>query len=170
MSKKTIVLTPVKLYAFLKPIVPFMFTFLIIGIVYYGIGYLMQLDLIQSNFDIGSLLPYAIAILALAFLVYIYRVAFILSHKFRITNEQIEYVRGVFSINSDFVELYRVKDLMIKKPFIMRLLTAQNLSLITSDKSHPLLHMCAIPTSNIHEVLRELIEINRTRKGVYEIY
>jgi len=169
MSKKIIVIRPVFLYAIIKPIVPLLMVFGLLFALYFVAEYFLSLDIAPFEFQLASLLPYAIGIVILSLLYYIYRVAFILSHKFKITNEQIEYVRGVFSINSDFVELYRVKDLMIKRPFIMRLLTAQNLSLVTSDKSHPMLHMLAIPTSNIHEVLRELVELNRNNKGVYEI-
>lgn len=169
MSKKIIVLKPVFLYAIIKPIVPLLMMIALLFVIYFGVEYFLSLDIVTIDFELTSLLPYAVGVLCIAFLYYVYRVAFILSHKFKITNEQIEYVRGVFSINSDFVELYRVKDLMIKRPFIMRLLTAQNLSLVTSDKSHPILHMFAIPTSNIHEVLRELVELNRNNKGVYEI-
>tara|TARA_R110000744_G_scaffold237369_4_gene354841 strand:+ start:45288 stop:45800 length:513 start_codon:yes stop_codon:yes gene_type:complete len=169
MSKKIIVLKPVFLYAIIKPIVPLLMMIALLFVIYFGVEYFLSLDIVSIDFELTSLLPYAVGVLCIAFLYYVYRVAFILSHKFKITNEQIEYVRGVFSINSDFVELYRVKDLMIKRPFIMRLLTAQNLSLVTSDKSHPILHMFAIPTSNIHEVLRELVELNRNNKGVYEI-
>lgn len=169
MSKKIIVLKPVFLYAIIKPIVPLLMMIALLFVIYFGVEYFLSLNIVSIDFELTSLLPYAVGVLCIAFLYYVYRVAFILSHKFKITNEQIEYVRGVFSINSDFVELYRVKDLMIKRPFIMRLLTAQNLSLVTSDKSHPILHMFAIPTSNIHEVLRELVELNRNNKGVYEI-
>lgn len=169
MSKKIIVLKPVFLYAIIKPIFPLLMVIALLFVLYFAAEYFLSLDLVPMDFELASLLPFAVGIVCLSLLYYIYKVAFILSHKFKITNEQIEYVRGVFSINSDFVELYRVKDLMIKRPFIMRLLTAQNLSLITSDKSHPMLHMFAIPTSNIHEVLRELVELNRNNKGVYEI-
>lgn len=169
MSKKIVVLKPVFLYGIIKPIVPLLMIIALLFTIYFGAEYFLSLDIVSIDFDLTSLLPYAVGVLCIAFLYYVYRVAFILSHKFKITNEQIEYVRGVFSINSDFVELYRVKDLMIKRPLVMRLLTAQNLSLVTSDKSHPVLHMFAIPTSNIHEVLRELVELNRNNKGVYEI-
>ncbi|MDE3744028.1 PH domain-containing protein [Maribacter polysaccharolyticus] len=169
MRQKTITLSPVKFYAILKPIMPLMFTWCILIILFIGADHLQKTDLLWSTYDLTELYPYALGIGVLAFVYYIYKVLYILSHRFNITHEQIEYVRGVFSVNSDFVELYRVKDLMIKRPFLIRLLIAQNLSLITSDKSHPVLLMFAIPYSNIHEVLRELVEKNRQRKGVYEI-
>lgn len=169
MHQKTITLSPVRYYAVLKPIFPLILSWGVLALFMVGAEYLQRTDLLWATYDIQKLYPFALGIGSMAFIHYLYKVFFILSHKFKIDNEQIEYVRGVFSINSDFVELYRVKDLMIQRPFLIRLLTAQNLSLITSDKTHPVLLMFAIPNSNIHEVLRELVERNRQRKGVYEI-
>lgn len=169
MQKKTITLKPTPLYAILKPS-GLLLGLAIIGVAaYYLVDYLQRTDLIWATFDETKTYPYVGGIFLIALCIYLYKVAYILSHKYKITDEQIEHVRGVFSINSDFIELYRVKDLMVRKPFLIRLLTAMHVSLITSDKSHPLFHMVAIPSTNIHEVLRELVEINRTRKGVYEI-
>lgn len=169
MQKKTFTLKPTPIYAILKPS-GLLIGLSIIGIAaYYLIDYLQRTDLIWATFDETKTYPYVAVVFLVALALYLYKVAYILSNKYKISDEQIEHIRGVFSIDSDFIELYRVKDLSVRKPFLIRLLTAMHVTLITSDKSHPLFHMVAIPSTNIHEVLRELVEMNRERKGVYEI-
>lgn len=169
MQKKTFTLKPTPIYAIVKPSGLLIALAIIAIAAYYFIDYLQRTDLIWATFDETETYPYVAIVFLVAFAIYLYKVAYILSNKYKISDEQIEHIRGVFSINSDFIELYRVKDLAVRKPFLIRLLTAMHVTLITSDKSHPLFHMVAIPSTNIHEVLRELVEMNRERKGVYEI-
>ncbi len=101
-------------------------------------------------------------------LIYIYKFLYIKSMSYKITREQIVYTRGVFTITTDNIELYRVKDFTVKRPFLMRIIKAMNFSLITSDKTHPILDMVGIPKSNIDQVVRKLVEEQRRIKGVRE--
>lgn len=98
----------------------------------------------------------------------IYKFLYIKSMTYKITREQIVYTRGVFTITTDNIELYRVKDFTVKRPFLMRIIKAMNFSLITSDKTHPILDMVGIPKSNIDQVVRKLVEEQRRIKGVRE--
>lgn len=91
------------------------------------------------------------------------------SYSYEISGEKIKFSRGVFNRYSDFLELYRVKDISVKKPFFMRLFGLMYVSLETSDLSHPNFTLVGLPISDLPEDIRTLVEINRQRKNVYEV-
>ncbi len=108
-------------------------------------------------------------IVAGSFLWATYRILYIRSKKFEIDKEQIIYSRGIFNIDIDFLELYRVKDFKIRKSFGMRLIKAMKITLITSERDSTEFLMSGIKSSNITFQLRELVEWNRSKKNVYEV-
>jgi hypothetical protein len=69
----------------------------------------------------------------------------------------------------DFLEMYRVKDFDQRQSLIMNILGIMHIRLMTSDISHPMLEMKGIPTSNIADVLRALVEQSRKENRVYAI-
>jgi uncharacterized membrane protein YdbT with pleckstrin-like domain len=88
---------------------------------------------------------------------------------FTITNERITETTGVFSKTTDELELYRVKDLRLEQPFLLRLVKLSNIILNTSDRTHSVVFIPAIAHGNeIREQLRKAIEERRDLKGVKE--
>jgi uncharacterized membrane protein YdbT with pleckstrin-like domain len=88
---------------------------------------------------------------------------------FEITNEQIIETTGVFTKTINELELYLVKDLQLEQPFLLRFMKLSNIKMNTSDKSHPIFLIPAIPNGNeIKEQLRTAIEERRDLKGVKE--
>ena len=152
-SKKNFIIFPTSLYAFLKPLF-----FVILG---FG---LIALGIIFFRFR-ATIIPLSIPF----FLIYFYKALYIKTTKYEISAQQIKHTRGVFSIKTDYLELYRVKDFGEHRSFLMRLLAVMKVTLITSDKSDPIFEMNGIPKSNITKVLRELVETNRVKKRVFEI-
>ena len=146
-------LSPLLSYAILKPgyILLIFFLFLFIGNDY--------LDL--THFRLIFCIP--------IFCLYLYRVLYIKTSIYLITAEQIKHQRGIFSLEIDFIELYRVKDFKIRKPFMLRLISAMILDLETSDKSHPLVRLSGIKSNNLVNIIRERVEKNRMDKRVFEV-
>lgn len=145
-------------YALIKP-----FGFFILAILFATLTHFAPVFLKKEVFQfigIGSSL--------LLVLMYIYKFLYIKSMFYKITREQIVSTRGVFTITTDNIELYRVKDFTVKRPFLMRIINTMNFSLITSDKTHPILDLIGIPKSNIDQVVRKLVEEQRRIKGVRE--
>lgn len=85
-----------------------------------------------------------------------------------IFEDRLSVKKGVFSRSKDFMELYRIKDYAESQPFLMRVFGLMNVTLETSDKSDPVLYFKGVPQSNIVEVIRGMVEIQRKKKGVRE--
>lgn len=84
--------------------------------------------------------------------------------------ERLRYSTGVLVRKLEFVELYRVKDFYVHKTLIHRVFGLGNLTIYTSDKTTPVLHLQAIrEPEEKYQILRSLVELSRKEKHVYEI-
>jgi uncharacterized membrane protein YdbT with pleckstrin-like domain len=100
----------------------------------------------------------------------IWRILVVMNWKWEITNQRIIEEKGVFSKITNELELYRVKDLQLEQPFLLRLVGLSNIRLTTSDRSHPLILIPAIKNGkNVREDLRNAVEAIREKKGVREV-
>ncbi len=90
--------------------------------------------------------------------------------RYEIDPGQLRYSSGVIIRRHEFVENYRIKDYAIEKPLIYRMFGLGNLTIYTSDKTTPILHLYAIrKPEEKYQILRGLVEISRKEKRVYEI-
>lgn len=89
---------------------------------------------------------------------------------YELTTERLKITQGVFSKVTDTLELYRVKDLETRQPFLHRLVGIENIQINTSDVSTPFVLVEAIPSSvGFGDKLRNQVEIIRTQKRVREL-
>ena len=89
--------------------------------------------------------------------------------RYEIYDDRIIYRRGVFTVTTDEILLYRIKAINLNEPFLYRLVSISNLSIITSDKYVNEITLKGVPVGmNFRNALRELVEENRTKKGVKE--
>jgi uncharacterized membrane protein YdbT with pleckstrin-like domain len=89
---------------------------------------------------------------------------------YEIDPEQLRYSSGILLRKHEFVENYRIKDFLIEKPLIYRMFDLGNLTIYTSDKTTPILHLHAIrKPEEKYQILRGLVELSRKEKRVYEI-
>lgn len=119
--------------------------------------------------DLINLTNYRLLFCAPLMIIYIYKVMYIKTSQYLISAEQIQYRRGIFSLEIDYIELYRVKDFKIRKPFLMRLISAMEILLETSDKTHPLIQICGVESNNLVDIIRGRVEANRMNKRVFEV-
>jgi uncharacterized membrane protein YdbT with pleckstrin-like domain len=92
------------------------------------------------------------------------------SKVYELTSERLKITEGVFSKATSTVELYRVKDIEMRQPFLYRMLGVENLHITTSDVSSPTLFFDAIPVAaGLPDKLRNQVEIIRVQKRVREI-
>lgn len=90
--------------------------------------------------------------------------------RYEITLEELKHHSGLFSRKHEFIELFRVKDFRIERPFVYRLLGLGNLIIYTSDKTTPVFRMEGIPKpEDTCTILRGFVERNRREKHVYEV-
>jgi uncharacterized membrane protein YdbT with pleckstrin-like domain len=87
---------------------------------------------------------------------------------YRITTRRIVVETGVLSKRMDQIDLYRVNDYTVDRPFLQRLLGTGNLFLKTFDKTTPELRIAEIKTDVValYEKLRQATEKDRAARGV----
>ncbi|BCX47839.1 membrane-flanked domain-containing protein [Haloferula helveola] len=89
---------------------------------------------------------------------------------YELTNERLRLYDGVLNQTIDELELYRVKDTTMDRPFWFRMFGLSTLHLDTSDRSHPKVDLEAIADGvNLRETLRKQVEHWRDRKRVREV-
>lgn len=89
---------------------------------------------------------------------------------FELTNERLRITHGVLNQTIDEIELYRVKETQMLRPWWMRLAGLASITLETSDRSTPNLVIPAIRDGvALREQLRKNVEIQRDRKRVREM-
>ena len=89
---------------------------------------------------------------------------------YELTTERLKITEGIFSKVTDTLELYRVKDLETRQPFLYRMFGVENVQMNTSDTSSPFIFIEAIPSAvGLGDKIRNQVEIIRQQKGVREI-
>ena len=89
---------------------------------------------------------------------------------FELTTQRLKITSGVFTKVTETLELYRVKDIETRQPFLSRLVGIENVQMNTSDASSPLVLIEAVPSSiGFADKLRNQVEIIRQQKRVREI-
>ena len=90
--------------------------------------------------------------------------------RYAITDQRIRVTQGVFNKQTDSLELYRVKDVVLFEPFGLRLFHLGNIELRTSDMTSPLLVLRAVPEpAALREKILLAAEARRDAKGVREM-
>lgn len=89
---------------------------------------------------------------------------------FELTTERLRITRGVINQQVDEIELYRIKDSVLLRPWWMRLTGLSSIAMETSDRTMPQLTLPAIPDgAALREQLRTEVEAQRDRKRVREL-
>lgn len=87
-----------------------------------------------------------------------------------ITSNQLIYKRGVFSISTDYMELYRVNDYAEEQTFIERILGLKKVVIHSTDKSNNTLTIFGIDRKiEVVTYLRTFVELSKRERNIYEI-
>ncbi len=106
-------------------------------------------------------------VLPAAYLVWRYLV--VRTEVFELTTERLRFTRGIINQRIDEIELYRIKDSQMVRPWWMRLTGLASILLQTSDRTLPQLEIPAIRGGEeVRELLRKHVELERDRKRVRE--
>lgn len=115
---------------------------------------------------------YGIATLALFFLPVIYAYWHWLkvdSHTFRLTTQRLLETYGIFTRQRNNLELYRVKDIVLRESFLQYLVGCGTVKLLTSDHTTPVLYLRAVKEPEVvKDLIRITVEQQRIIKGVRE--
>lgn len=89
---------------------------------------------------------------------------------YELTSQRVRVTSGVINQTIDEIELYRVKDTQMFRPWWMRITGLASIELETSDRSIPSLTIPAVSNgAELREILREQVELARDRKRVREM-
>jgi uncharacterized membrane protein YdbT with pleckstrin-like domain len=92
--------------------------------------------------------------------------------KYEITSQRLIVKRGIIFKNIDEIELYRVKDVKVEFSLLNQLLDIGKITLISSDRTSregPIILPDVHQARDRREILRDLVQTERVRRGVREI-
>lgn len=114
--------------------------------------------------SVGSLFLCLVTV-GLALIVYWFRRA---GTSYRVTSQRIVIDRGFFSKTLDQVDLFRVNDFVVERPFSQRLMGTGNIRLMTFDKTTPTVELRGLKTDvvKLYESMRAAVEVARRTQGV----
>lgn len=90
------------------------------------------------------------------------------SKRYKITSQRIVVDMGLFSKKMEQVDLYRITDYVVERPFGQRIMGTGNLVLEAIDSTSPVLRLDALKTDVValYEKLRVATEAAKQRRGV----
>jgi len=92
------------------------------------------------------------------------------STTYELTSQRLKVHRGIFNRRLEEIELYRVKDYVMDRPLLLRMMGLGNLTLVTSDATTQTVVLAAIPNvAWVREQLRTQVQAERDRKRVREV-
>lgn len=114
--------------------------------------------------------PYAYIGCGVAVIYMAWRFLKLRCHSFVLSNERLGVASGVLNQHLDELELYRVKDVLMVRSWWMRLTGLATLTLVTSDRTTPVLVIPAVANGvELRELLRTFVEQQREKKRVREL-
>jgi membrane protein YdbS with pleckstrin-like domain len=118
----------------------------------------------------GRFSPYVLILLVVPIFIALRRYLQTKCKVYELTTERLKTSEGVLSKVTDTLELYRVKDIETRQPFLYRAFAIENVEMNTSDASSRFVFVDAIPhTVGLADKIRNQVEIIRQQKGVREI-
>ena len=120
--------------------------------------------------DLSRFAPFVLLFLVAPIFMALSRYLQTKSKTYELTSERLKTTQGVFNKVTETLELYRVKDLETRQPFLHRLVGLENVQLNTSDTSTPVILVEAVPSNvQLADKIRNQVEAVRVQKGVREI-
>lgn len=99
-----------------------------------------------------------------------YRLVYLKRIRYRIGSEQLTAEHGVFQRNTGYIELYRVVDFHEHQTLLQQIFGLKTVTVLSMDRSTPRLELTGLSKRTaIVDIIRERVEFNKQRKGIYEI-
>jgi hypothetical protein len=98
-----------------------------------------------------------------------YRFIYIRNIRYLVSPEIIRITQGIFLKRVDQVELYRIKDYILTRPFMLQLFRLMDLELQSTDPVNPIIWLRGIPYSDLIDTIRAHVQEARQHNRIYEI-
>jgi hypothetical protein len=110
------------------------------------------------------------ALMTLPIVIGVWRALQLHFHTYELTPEVLRERVGVFNQQCHELELYRVRDTTVLKPFNLHICGLGNIVLDTSDYSTPVACLLAIKDPDkVRQLIRERVEAMRMKRGVIQV-
>lgn len=112
----------------------------------------------------------AVPVALLLSLILFYRFIYLRRIRYRIGAEQLVSEQGIVRRKVDYMELYRIVDFQEHQSLLQQLCGLKTVRILSMDRNTPRLDLVGIRCSNdIVALIREQVEYNKRKKGIYEI-
>ncbi len=99
-----------------------------------------------------------------------YRFIYLKRIRYHVGSEQLTAEQGVFQRSIGYIELYRVVDFHEHQTLLQQIFGLKTITVLSMDRTTPKLELIGLPKQNhIVNIIRERVEYNKQRKGIYEI-
>lgn len=113
---------------------------------------------------------FAVSVAVLFSLVLLYRFIYLRRTRYYIGSEQIISKHGVLSRKTDYMEQYRIVDFVEHQSFMQQLCGLKTVRIFSMDRNTPRLDLVGIRRNlDVVTLIRERVEYNKRKKGIYEI-
>ncbi len=131
---------------------------------------LCPIGLVYGGMEDVPLAPVATLFAILLSLILAYRLIYLKRIRYHIGSEQLTAEHGVFQRSIGYIELYRVVDFHEHQTLLQQIFGLKTVTVLSMDRTTPKLDLIGLPKRiNIVDVIRERVEFNKQRKGIYEI-
>ena len=111
-----------------------------------------------------------VSLTVLILLYLIMRYVMLVNVKWFVEEETLCRVKGVFSKQTDYIEMYRITDFQESQSFLQRLLGVKSVTVFSTDQSDDVTVIPGVPADlNLIGIIRENVEKCRKEKRIYEI-
>ena len=108
------------------------------------------------------------AIVGIPYIIWTYLV--IKNKKYELTQERLILRSGVLNKKIEELELFRIRDYSIEKPFIYNIFGVGNIILTSSDKTNPYIKLEALKEiEDLKNKIRNAVQITRKNNGVKDL-
>ena len=129
----------------------------------------LVLFLVAGHDAITIKLPFLI-LGCVTMLMMLYGCLYLSKLQFIISSEQLIIQHGVFHRSSDYIELYRIVDFSEQRDILEQLFGLKTVSIYSGDRTNPKLDIYGVMEKvDVVGIIRERVEYNKQRRGVYEI-
>ncbi len=103
-------------------------------------------------------------------LMMLYGCLYLCKLRFIVSSEQLIIQHGIFHRTSDYIELYRIVDFSESRDILEQLFGLKTVSIYSGDRTNPKLDIYGVKEKlDVVAIIRERVEYNKRRKGIYEI-
>lgn len=117
----------------------------------------------MMGITMGSLAAFILIFLVL-------RYVMLVNVKWLVEEETLCRIKGIFSKQTDYIEMYRITDYKENQSFLQRIMGVKTVTVYSTDRSDEVTDIPGVPADvNLIGILRENVEKCRKEKRIYEI-